>query len=106
MKAPNRLERLIVEAAQDVSKRPALCTALLEEPLWFPVNYRADQPALAKPRPGDPVSFCLGQDDEGPFVPVYTSRSMLKDCLARFHQRHGLATSATASPPCQDLTCA
>jgi hypothetical protein len=94
MKAPDEIERLLNAAASDRSMKRAYVAALWRAVLWFPIEYHPELGNPYEPQPGEHIPFWIGGDEEGRFVPLFSSPKLMRLEMVRFPQRHTRARMA------------
>jgi hypothetical protein len=87
MKAPDEVARLMALAARDASYHAASMRAIWEAVLWFPIQYHPELGDPYEPQ-AEEIPFWVGEDELGPFVPLFSSPKLMRLGLARFAQRH------------------
>jgi hypothetical protein len=88
MKQIDYVEMWLRVAARDQSKKINYLRALMRQTLWFPIVYHPELGDPFEPHPNDPIPFWIGGNEEGDFIPIFSSPKVMRLEMKRFDRRH------------------
>ena len=88
MKTPDKVAMLLEASVKDESKMSEMMLALLEQAMWFPVEYHPELGNPYEPTTDGVIPLWIGGDERGPFIPIFSSPKLMREGLERFAKRY------------------
>ena len=101
--APNDLDRAIMAVVRSQAAMPDFCRELTKGEIWFLMPRRpGEEDELIELKPGSPLPCVILGDEQGPFVPLFSSAARLDESLKN-NRIPGRTYTAGAMPTVQLL---